>query len=32
MQTNPVVHFEIYVADMARATAFYEAVFATTLE
>jgi predicted enzyme related to lactoylglutathione lyase len=32
MQTNPVVHFEIYVADMARAKAFYEAVFATTLE
>lgn len=27
MSNNPVVHFEIYVADMARAKAFYEAVF-----
>lgn len=27
MPSNPVVHFEIYVADMARAKAFYEAVF-----
>lgn len=26
MQANPVVHFEIYVADMARARAFYEAM------
>lgn len=26
MQTNPVVWFEIYVQDMARARAFYEAV------
>jgi len=32
MQTNPVVHFEIYVADMTRAKAFYEAVFETKLE
>ena len=27
MKHNPVVWFEIYVADMARAKAFYEAVF-----
>lgn len=32
MKHNSVVHFEIYVADMARAKAFYEAVFETTLE
>ncbi|WP_407682469.1 VOC family protein [Pseudocalidococcus azoricus] len=32
MQSNPVVHFEIYVADMERAKAFYEAVFETKLE
>ncbi len=32
MQSNPVVHFEIYVADMARAKAFYEAVFDTKLD
>lgn len=32
MNNNPVVHFEIYVEDMARAKAFYEAVFDTTLE
>jgi len=31
-QMNPVVHFEIYVADMTRAKAFYEAVFETKLE
>ena len=30
--SNPVVHFEIYVEDMARAKAFYEAVFETKLE
>jgi uncharacterized protein len=32
MKSNPVVHFEIYVADMARAKAFYEAVLETKLE
>lgn len=32
MKTNVVGWFEIYVDDMARARAFYEAVFATTLE
>jgi uncharacterized protein len=32
MKTNPVGWFEIYVQDMARAKAFYESVFATTLE
>lgn len=32
MKNNPVVHFEIYVEDMARAKAFYEAVLETTLE
>jgi len=32
MKSNPVVHFEIYVADMARAKAFYETVLGTTLE
>lgn len=31
MPTNPVVHFEIYVQDMARARAFYENVLDTTL-
>ena len=31
MTHNPVVWFEIYVADMARAKAFYEAVFKTQL-
>lgn len=29
--TNPVVWFEIYVEDMARAVAFYEHVFETSL-
>ncbi|MCX9147367.1 VOC family protein [Erythrobacter sp. WG] len=29
---NPVVHFEIPVADLDRAVRFYEAVFAVTLE
>lgn len=29
---NPVVWFEIYVDDMERAKAFYEAVFKVTLE
>lgn len=32
MKNNPVVHFEIYVQDMARAKAFYEAVLDTKLE
>lgn len=32
MSRNSVVWFEIYVQDMARARAFYEAVFATRLE
>ena len=32
MDVNPVNWFELYVADMARARAFYEAVFAVTLE
>ena len=27
MKPNPVVWFEIYVQDMSRAQAFYEAVF-----
>lgn len=31
MKHNPVVWFEIYVQDMARARAFYEAVFQCTL-
>jgi len=31
-QSNPVVWFEIYVQDMERAKAFYEAVFAIKLE
>ena len=30
--SNPVVWFEIYVDDMARARAFYEAVLGVTLE
>lgn len=32
MNPNPVVWFEIYVQDAARARAFYESVFQTTLE
>lgn len=32
MKPNPVVWFEIYVQDMARARKFYEAVFQCTLE
>ncbi|WP_319783014.1 VOC family protein [Oceanisphaera sp. IT1-181] len=32
MKTNAVVWFEIYVADMARARKFYEAVLGVTLE
>lgn len=32
MQRNPVGWFEIYVQDMARAKAFYESVFAISLE
>lgn len=32
MKNNPVVWFEIYVQDMERAKAFYEAVFAIKLE
>ena len=32
MKPNPVVWFEIYVQDMARAQAFYEAVFQCRLE
>ena len=32
MTTKPVGWFEIYVQDMARARAFYEAVFARKLE
>jgi uncharacterized protein len=32
MKSNPVVHFEIYVDDMTRAKAFYEAVLAVKLE
>jgi predicted enzyme related to lactoylglutathione lyase len=31
MTSNPVVWFEIYVDDMARAKRFYESVFACTL-
>lgn len=31
MKTNPVGWFEIYVQDMARAKAFYEAVFQVSL-
>ncbi len=32
MKTNPVVWFELYVADMARARKFYEAVLGVKLE
>jgi len=32
MSNNPVIWFEIYVQDMARAKAFYEGVFQTKLE
>ena len=32
MSNNPVVHFEIYVADMDRAKAFYQTVFGGRLE
>ncbi len=32
MNINPVIWFEIYVQDMARAKAFYEAVFQLKLE
>ena len=32
MKTNPVVWFEIYVADMARARKFYETVLDVKLE
>ena len=32
MQSNPVVWFEIYVADLERATRFYETVLGTKLE
>ena len=32
MKPNPVVWFEIYVQDMSRAQAFYEAVFQCKLE
>ena len=32
MINNPIVHFEIYVQDMARAKAFYEAVLGVKLE
>ncbi len=32
MISNPVVHFEIYVDDMERAKAFYEAVLGVRLE
>jgi len=32
MHNNPVGWFEIYVADMNRAQAFYETVFTTSLE
>lgn len=32
MTRNPVVHFEIYVQDMERVQAFYEAVLGTKLE
>lgn len=31
MNSNAVVHFEIYVQDMSRARAFYEAVLGVTL-
>ena len=32
MQSNPVGWFELYVQDIDRAKAFYEAVFGTTLD
>ncbi|GAA3544707.1 VOC family protein [Zobellella aerophila] len=32
MNSNPVVWFEVYVADMARARKFYEKVFTLRLE
>lgn len=32
MNSNPVVHFEIYVQDMERAKVFYEAVLEVKLE
>lgn len=32
MQSNPVGWFELYVKDMERAKAFYEAVLAIRLE
>lgn len=32
MRSNPVVWFELYVQDMARARAFYEAVFQIALQ
>jgi len=32
MAVNPVIWFELYVNDMARARAFYEAVFEVSLE
>lgn len=32
MANNPVIWFEIYVQDMARAKAFYESVFQAKLE
>lgn len=32
MKHNPIAWFEIYVQDMPRAKAFYEAVFQVTLE
>ena len=32
MKSNAVVHFEIYVEEMARAKAFYESVFQVKLE
>lgn len=32
MVNNPVIWFEIYVQDMARAKAFYESVFEVTLQ
>lgn len=32
MQSNPVVHFEIYVEDMQRARRFYEAVLDVKLQ
>jgi hypothetical protein len=32
MKFNPVVHFEIYVENMDRAKAFYQALFDIKLE